>query len=437
MPANPIPAYDAAAFTRLRNIVYSLLVISYMTVFFHRMAPGAVASDLMQTFHASGAALGFLAAMYYYIYTAMQLPAGVIADTVGVRLGAAIGSAIAGVGSIIFALAPNFEIAAIGRFAIGLGVSAIFVGMMRANAVWFSEHKYGFISGLSLLLGNLGSILAAGPLAWSLQYASWRAVFVGMGIFSLVLAGLSYWLVRNRPQDAGFPSVREMQGLPPHAPRQQHWLRGQREVLKNRAIWPVFWLLFGMLGSLFAFAGLWGMPLMRDVFHLSRTEASLYTTLMLAGFALSSFGLGWGSDWLGRRKPILVIGSLCATALWLVMALAPWQAGWQGMILFTAIGCASGASVVGYAAAKEVAAPAIAGMALALVNTGLFLGAAIAQPVFGWILDLTWDGAMLDGARVYRWLDYRNALWLNAGFCLLALLGSVFARETFCKQGTK
>ena len=199
-----LPAIDHARFVRARWTVFWLLVGSYIMVYFHRMAPGVVSADLMEAFGTTGAALGSLAATYYYIYTAMQIPSGVLADTLGPRVSVAAGGLVAGAGSILFGLADDFASASWGRFLVGLGVSVVFVGLMKSNAVWFSERQYGRISGLTLLIGNLGSILAAGPLALLLTGVSWRQVFIGAGIASLALAGLTLLLVRNRPEDAGF-----------------------------------------------------------------------------------------------------------------------------------------------------------------------------------------------------------------------------------------
>lgn len=213
------PAFSATRFEITRWSVFAVLVVAYMSVYFHRMAPGVVAGELMASFQTTGAALGSLAAMYYYVYTAMQVPAGVLADTVGIRAVAALGNVVAGVGSILFGLAESFEMASAGRFLVGLGVSVIFVGLMKSNTVWFSERRYGLVSGLTLFLGNLGSVLAAGPLAFALTLWSWREVFVGLGIGSLLFGVLSLLIVRNRPEDAGFPSLRQMEGRAAHAPR--------------------------------------------------------------------------------------------------------------------------------------------------------------------------------------------------------------------------
>ena len=428
------PAFDQARFNRVRWTVFWTLIASYIMVFFHRMVPGVVAADLMQAFQTSGAALGSLAATYFYIYTALQIPSGVLADTLGPRISVTLGGLVSGAGSILFGLAPDFATASWGRFLVGLGVSVVFIGLMKSNAVWFSERQYGRIGGLTLLLGNLGSIMAAGPLALLLVEVSWRSVFVSAGFVSIAFAVLTLILVRNRPEDAGFPSLREQEGLPSHPARDQHWLRDLREVMTTRAVWPGFWVNFGLTGCFLAFAGLWAVPLMRDLHGLDRASASLYTTVTLAAFAIGAFKVGWISDRIGRRRPVIIAGTALSCLAWLALILLPWGPGWSGLLIFTLLGLTAGGNVVVYAAAKEVLPARVAGMAIALVNTGLFLGAAVMQPAFGWVLDLTWDGALRDGVRLYGRGDYLNGLWLSFGCALVALVAAPLVRETHCRQ---
>ena len=429
------PAFDQARFNRVRWTVFWTLIASYIMVFFHRMVPGVVAADLMQAFQTSGAALGSLAATYFYIYTALQIPSGVLADTLGPRISVTLGGLVSGAGSILFGLAPDFATASWGRFLVGLGVSVVFIGLMKTNAVWFSERQYGRIGGLTLLLGNLGSIMAAGPLALLLVEVSWRSVFVSAGFVSIAFAVLTLILVRNRPEDAGFPSLREQEGLPSHPARGQHWLRDLREVMTTRAVWPGFWVNFGLTGCFLAFAGLWAVPLMRDLHGLDRAGASLYTTVTLAAFAIGAFKVGWISDRIGRRRPVIIAGTALSCLAWLALILLPWGPGWSGLLIFTVLGLTAGGNVVVYAAAKEVLPARVAGMAIALVNTGLFLGAAVMQPAFGWVLDLTWDGALREGVRLYGRADYLNGLWLSFGCALVALVAAPLMRETHCRQG--
>ena len=423
-------------FQWVRASIYIILILAYMSVYFHRMAPGVVSAELMLSFQTSAAALGSLAAMYYYIYTVMQIPAGVLADTLGNRISVTVGNLVAGIGSIVFATAETLEIASIGRFMVGLGVSVIFVGLMKNNTVWFRERIYGLISGFTILMGNLGSVLAAKPLSALLNIWSWREIFIAMGIMSLLLAALSALFVRNRPEQAGFPSVRQMDGLNSHADRHQHWMKDLRLILVNRDIWPGFWINFGLAGSLFAFAGLWGIPLLRDSFALSRDEASVYTTITLFSLAVGTLLSGWISDRLAVRKPVMIFSAVVYSLSILLLIFLPWQPGALAMLLFMLIGVTSGGFVVTYPAAKEVAQPALSGMAISLVNTGLFLGAAIMQPLFGWVLDLGWDGKMINGVNIYSWANYQQAMMLMLVFGVIALIAAWRVRETHCRNIT-
>lgn len=430
----PAAPFDRARFARVRRSIYAILMASYLLVFFHRMAPAVVSADLMRAFGTTGAALGSLAATYFYLYTVMQIPAGVLADTVGTRLAVTLGNVVSGLGSILFGLAATFGQAFAGRALVGLGVSVVFVGLMKSNAVWFRERDYGFIGGLTVLLGNVGAILAAGPLAGALTVWSWRAVFVALGLLALGLAALAWLGVRNRPEDLGFPSVRELDGQTRHAAREQHWWRDLLGVLATRRAWPGFWVNLGMPGGLLAFLGLWAIPFLRDAHGLERDAAALYTSVGLAGFAGGALLFGWMSDRLRRRKPPLIAGALLYGLAWLGIGYLNWTPGGAGMLWFALLGLGAGAFVLTFAGAKEVVAPAVAGMAIALVNTGAFLGAALLQPLLGRIMDSTWSGAMANGARVYGAADYRAGFGPMLAGAALAVLASLFFHETRCRN---
>lgn len=423
-------------FNLIRWSIYTILVLTYMLAFFHRMAPAVISADLMKAFHTSGAALGSLAAMYFYIYTAMQIPAGVLADTLGARVTVTAGSLIAGVGSILFGMAGTFTTVSIGRALVGLGVSVVFVGLFKSNSVWFKERNFGLISGVTVLLGNIGAIASAGPLAGVLRTYSWRYVFVALGVLSITLALLTALFVRNRPEDVGFPSVREMEGKSSHLLRKQHWWGDLKSVVRTAAAWPGLFVGLGMVGGMLAFVGLWAIPFLRDVHALGRSSAAVYTSTALAGFAVGSMFFGWLSDRMGRRKPVIVTGTLLYSLACLALAYLPWTPGPVGLALFALLGFGSGGFIVIFANAKEVVAPPLSGMAVGLVNTGVFFGAAIMQPLFGWAMDQAWDGTMLNGVRVYATADYHYGFMFMLAFAALAVIGASRIRETYCRNST-
>lgn len=405
-------------FQRQRIAGFSVLAIAFMIAFFHRVSPTVIADQLMHAFNVNAAALGSLAAMYFYVYTIMQVPAGVLADRIGPRISVSAGSVIAGAGTLLFALAPNILMADLGRLLIGLGVATAFVGLMKFSAVWFDPRSYGLISGFVVLMGNIGAVFGASPLAWVLTGMDWRTAFAGLGALSLMVAILVFVLVRDTPEQAGFAPV----ATPPDPRLRDGWLQELIQVAANRRVWPYFFGLFTTIGSFFAFTGLWAVPMLQDVYALSRQTASGYVTVALVFFALGSFAGGWLSDRLGQRKPVLVFAAAATLAVYLATLLLPWQPGPGAWLLFIGHGLAPAAMVTCYAAAKESVAIRHAGMAIAFVNTGLFLGAAILQPLFGLLLDV---GTSAD----YNAADYARGLWLLTAVSAAGLAVMLFSRE--------
>jgi sugar phosphate permease len=398
--------------------------------FFHRFAPAAISSDLQQTFHASAAELGGLAATYFYVYMAMQIPTGILVDTLGPRRVVAIGGVIGGIGSLLFGMADTLALASMGRLLIGLGVSVTFISMLKLNAAWFHDRHFATMTGVTILLGNVGSLLAAAPLAWVLAYYSWRTVFETVGVFSLLLAMLAWLFVSNNPGEAKLPSLRELDGKAAHPPHVGHWYDGLLIILKNRATWPGLWVNMGISGSLFAFAGLWAVPFLRDAYGMDRSVATSHTTLLLAGFAIGAFFIGTISDRLGRRKPVMIAGALGYCLCWLPLLLGWPLEGVIGYGLFFAMGLCAPSFTLSWSCAKEVNPPALSGMATSVVNVGGFLGTAILQPLVGWAID------QAHAANAYAPLglgDYRAGIVILVGFSLLGLAGTLFIRETYCR----
>ena len=398
------------------------------------MAPGVVAEFLMADFQTTGARLGSLSAIYFFVYAFMQIPSGVIADTLGTRTSIVSGNLIAGLGSLTFGLAGSLEMACVGRFLVGLGVSVIFVSIMKSNSVWFHENVFGLMSGLTLLFGNLGSILAAGPLALVLTAFQWRSVFIGIGCLSLTLALLGHLIVRNRPEDLGFTSPNDYAGDSQKQTVSRSWLHNLKTVVTMTRLWPGFWIQFGTIGALYSFMGLWGIPYLRDVHGLGREYAADHITIMLLSFAVGSLFFGWFSDRMGKRKPLIVISITTYTIAWLLFMYAPWSPGAIGFLLFGILGFSGSGFVLTFAAAKESAHPELSGMAVSVVNTGCFIGTALMQPLFGYLADRSWDGSIENGIRIYSTTAYHHGFMAMLLFALISLAAGFVIKETHCRN---
>ena len=367
-----------------RNTVFGLALAGYVLSFVHRTAPAAIAGELTAAFSISSAVLGTLAATYFYVYTLLQIPVGVLADTLGPRRILTWGGAIAAAGSLLFALAPSWEVAAVGRTLVGIGVSVTFIAILKIGSVWFEPTRFATLAGVTMFVGNLGAVAAGSPLAWVVTWTSWRSVFVALALLSALLA-LATWLrVRDRPEEFGFAPVNPSTTA---GAASVHWLTALREVLANPATWPPFIVNVGVGGSFLAFAGLWAVPFLQDTRGFTRVLAAQHASALLLGVAIGALIIGRLSDRLGSRR-----GLMRAVVLLYMLSWLPWLLGvqWPAAVTLTWFGL-MGLLIPGFTLnwtlVKEANAPQYAGIATGVVNTGIFLGAGILQPLVGWALD--------------------------------------------------
>lgn len=408
---------------RLRWMVFALAASAFWLSYFHRMAPAAIAGELQSAFGIGGAMLGTLAATYFVIYTVMQVPTGVLNDTLGPRRVLAAGCAVAGIGSLAFAAAESVTAAVLGRTMTGLGVSVAFVSMLKLNANWFEERRFATATGLGAMIGLTGGLAAATPLAWIVTWVSWRVVFAAAGCASLLLAMAIWLVVSDRP--AGAASV------VPHVPRAQDrtsWWSSLMQVARNRATWPCFWISFGMSGSYMSFVGLWAVPYFVHGYGLSVVEATQLTSFTLISFAIAQAGIGAFSDRIGSRRPLIIASALIYLGCWIA-----WLSGIAAVAGASyAVSAVMGASVCGltlsWACAKEVNPPNYSGIAISLVNTSAFLAAGLLQPMVGWLLDRSAAGA------AYTGVHYTPGIALLTACAGIGLAGALFVRETHCRN---
>ncbi len=409
-------------------ITLAVVAMAYSLSFFHRFAPAGIAQDLALAFQTSATALGVLAATYFYVYTVMQVPTGILVDTLGPRRILLLGGVVAGLGSVGFGLAHSLEGALVGRTVVGLGVSVTFIAMLKMVALGFDERRFATVVGACMVVGNLGSVLAGVPLTYAAQAVGWRALFVGAGAVSLLL-GVACWLLVPDGTPHSTPGAAK--------PASVDWSAAWRsfvQVLGNRASWPTTVVNAGVAGSFFAFGGLWAVPFLTQVHGLSRTVASTHLSLYFAGFAVGCLLIGSVSDRLGKRKPVALVAAHLNLAIWLF-----WLTGFTlalalSYALFALMGACAACVVLSWACAKEVNPPQLSGMSTAVTNMGGFLASALLQPLVGLVMDLHWSGSLVNGVRVYGSDDLRLGMALMAGVAGVGAAGAWYLKETGCRN---
>ncbi|MGO9568955.1 MAG: MFS transporter [Desulfomonilaceae bacterium] len=326
---------------RIRWLIFLIMALAYVSSFFHRVCPAVVALDIQESFGISAPMVGLLASAYFYGYAFIQFPGGLLSDSLGPRKTVSLFLLVAGIGSIILGLAPGLGEAVVGRLLVGVGAGMVFTPAMKMVSEWFTIREFPLMNSIFMIMGGIGALTAATPLALITSGLGWRAAFEIMGVASFILAILVWSVVRDRPQDMGLPSIAEIDpiyGTRVRPPRQISLWAGARQVLSNRHFWPVAAWAFGSLGIFFGFGGLWAGPYLMHNYGMSRAEAGDILNMLAVGIIIGSPLMSFLSNNVFRsRKNVLMLSASLLLAEMVFMNFFP--AGLSPIVLYPLILC--------------------------------------------------------------------------------------------------
>jgi MFS family permease len=413
--------------------VWAVGMTLYLMGFFQRVAPAVMTSELMAAFGISAGGLGGLSASYYYSYVAMQIPTGVLADSWGPRKLLTAGGVVAAAGMTLFSLAPDFLWANIGRALIGGSVAVAYVVLLKLSSRWLPPRFYALAAGLALFFGILGAVIAGVPLRLLIDTFGWRNSLLASGLITFAGALVAWGIVRDDPQARGYRSYAGPQPADSSPAGSPGAFAGLGTIFRFRNTWLLFLAPGGVVGAILTFAGLWGVPYLKAQYRLDPAKGAAVCSLMMICWAIGGPVLGGLSDRLGRRKPLYLAGCLINSAGWALIIFLPNLSFGVFLLLAVIVGFSGGAVIIGFAFSKESVPPHLAGTIGGVINTGQMIAAPILQPVIGWILDFTWKGSSIGGARVYEAGSFKTGFTLMLAWCLLSCVMVSLARETHCR----
>ncbi len=132
--------------TNRKHLLFGITVclvgaLFYCYEFLLRILPGTLQSELSIAFgHISATTFGQLAALYYFAYSPMQLPVGMLIDRFGPRRLLSFACLCCMLGSYLFMTFSSLWIAGIGRLLVGFGSSFAFVGSLTLMMHWLPRR---------------------------------------------------------------------------------------------------------------------------------------------------------------------------------------------------------------------------------------------------------------------------------------------------------
>lgn len=442
--------------TRSVVVMCSLGMIFYFYEYFLRVAPSVMSAELKETFGLGEAAFGHLAACYYYAYTPMQIPVGMMMDRFGPRRILTLACFLCSLGTYLFAATPHVLVAQIGRFMVGFGSAFAYVGVLKISNVWLPQRYFAFMAGLCSTLGMLGAISGEVSMTHLVGFIGWQATSYYSVVVGLILTLILWMILRDhkneeseekrnrafRVKQEGLHNSLSLQGGD-HAPLKTENISieknrtplveifqfsGLTEMLVSRQLW-----INGLIGCLIflpitGFAEIWAVSFLRAV-GLSKHDAAVGSSMVFLGFAIGAPLWGWISDAILSRRIPLILGSFISAGIMALTILEPSTSLlWMYPLLFLS-GFFAGAEILIFAVSNDLSRSSVSATAAAFMNMVVMIGGMIIPPVIGKFLDTSIQ--VVDSLPTLTIRDYSIALSVLPIALVLSGILSIILKESY------
>jgi MFS family permease len=357
------------------EVVFALLVALNLGVIIMNIPP--VLTQLMGLYGASYTEISVLMSALLWTHAAMQLPAGMIADRLGIRRTQALSLACMCLGNIVPAVTADLAWAVAGRMLTGVGTGMGWLATLKMLALCAPGGRAGAYQAFFAGVFSLGSI-SAYLLLPEIVRAGWRWAFLAPALLCLPLLALVPVL---RPAAPASPGTRLSLGRIVRI--RSGWILGVYHALS-----------YGSMLSL----GNWVPSLLAEV-SPGRTAAELAWGGALV-MLVSGVSRLCGGVVIFRVAPALVAhGSILLLCLLFAgLALAPAPALLLALALLTAWFGSLNFGALFHLASRAAAAESL-GTLLGFVNLLGNSGAVAFTLLFGWTKDafgsFSWGFAVL------------------------------------------
>jgi MFS family permease len=402
---------EIRAATRVVIAAWFLTAVFYFYQYSMRSAPAVMVPELTHAFGLTAVGVASLVGLFYYGYAPFSLVAGVAMDQLGPRKVVPLGAASVAIGAILFSTGDPM-IGSISRFLQGAGGVFALIGAVYLVTSYMPASRAATMVGATQMFGMAGGSagqFAVGPLIAS--GLPWDRFWLFMGIAGVPIAILLFVLIPKRQPSAGGST-----GFGPA-------LRAMGAVFTNPQS-----ILCGLIAGLIfvpttIFDMVWGVRYLQEAHDVPYSLAVLRSASVPFGWIIGCPLLGWISDRIGRRKPVIVGASLVLLAALAAILFGPANT-FPPYSLGLLAGIASGAAMIPYTVIKEANRPEHSGTATGVINFLNFAMTALLGPILAGRLIAASQG----GERELG--HYQQTFTPLLYGVALAILLTLFLRET-------
>src|SRR5260370_441786 len=304
-------------------LAWATVAVAYAIAFLQRVSPQSVSLSFMADFSTDAAGVAMLASSYFWGYTLMQIPAGLLVDRYGVKRVVLFSMAASSLGSAAFALAPNLLDVFAARLIVACGDALVFTALLKLVALSFKDERFVIMSGISQVSGYVGGVMATTPLAAAVTGFGWRACFVFIACVGV--ANLAFASLALKP-DPVARSAKTLGGV----------LAASRQSLSQLANWGCAMSFASHFAVVTTLSGVWGIPMLAHFFNISPSAASTPLLAFMICNAIGSIVLGHLADRAAAALYAALV-RICLLRMILIAMLLPPFAHALGFLYFTLI----------------------------------------------------------------------------------------------------
>ncbi|MBI4279846.1 MAG: MFS transporter [Armatimonadetes bacterium] len=326
--------------------------------------------ELMARYGTTYTGAGALFTAFFVGYVLSMIPSGLAADRWQSDLQIALGFLIMGLCNIAVALTTSYTLALGARVVQGIGVAMVFMGVLKLVAVSFTRGNRGKAVGVMEVATGLGLLTALTIFPVLSRWIDYRWLMLSLPVMCVAVVVAMIALRRSAPSGE---AARARPGPP----------------LRSLLGWDLLCITLTTFLGLFCYNGLLGwLPTHLSLLGYSKAGAGAVNGVILAASMAGVYPAGSLSDRIGRRVPVVNVGSLIMIAGFLGLLVVKGGAAMYALAALIGLGMSMAVTPMTILT-TEMFGPERAGVISAITVAVAQVGTGLTGVVFGWVLDRT------------------------------------------------
>jgi len=348
----------------------SIFLVFEMAV---QVSPSVMTTQLMQYLQMSVFGLGVMSGCYFYTYTVMQIPSGILLDRFNPRIVIVSAILTCALGCVLLGSASTMLIACFARLLMGFGSAFAFVSVLVVTADLFPSRYFAVLTGVTQMLAAIGAMSGQLPVHLLVTAIDWRNTLFLFGVIGTVIATLVFCFLRYERTNTQSVLNNDI---------------NIKSILRSKQTWFIAIYACLLWAPMSAFTSLWGVPFLKNIDHLSAANAAFFCSLMWIGLAAASPLLGFLSTRANNRKLFLILSAGLGLFCFSIILFFQLK-GFMLVALLLLAGAACSGQALSFTVVKENNHRNRAASAIAFNNMAVVVSGALFQPFVGWLLNET------------------------------------------------